>query len=54
MRLTGDEGARRLLANLNTTHLVEIPQLDDAAMVDIDTPRDLAGAWSPGGPPVDN
>jgi molybdenum cofactor cytidylyltransferase len=42
MRLTGDEGARRLIGALGAAELVEIATSDLGAAVDVDTPGDLA------------
>ena len=44
MRLEGDEGARRLIEALAARELVEVEAADTGAMVDIDTPKDLAAA----------
>jgi molybdenum cofactor cytidylyltransferase len=44
MRLQGDEGARRLIGLLSAGELVEIEASDVGAIVDIDTPGDLAAA----------
>jgi molybdenum cofactor cytidylyltransferase len=51
MRLTGDEGARRLIGALSASELVEVETLDTGATFDIDTPDDLAAArrFQPGG-----
>jgi molybdenum cofactor cytidylyltransferase len=43
-RLTSDEGARRLLAALKPSELVEIAAGDSDVVFDVDTPRDLATA----------
>lgn len=43
-RLTGDEGARRLLAALDQREVVEIAAADLDVTFDIDTPDDLAAA----------
>lgn len=42
MRLTGDEGARRLIGALGASELVEIAVSDTGAIFDVDTPGDLA------------
>ena len=44
MRLTGDEGARRLIGALSADELVEVEASDTSAIFDIDTPDDLAAA----------
>jgi molybdenum cofactor cytidylyltransferase len=44
MRLTGDEGARRLIDALNATDLVEVGAPNTGVTFDIDTPEDLAAA----------
>jgi molybdenum cofactor cytidylyltransferase len=44
MRLTGDEGARRLIGALNANELVEVETPDTGVTFDIDTPEDLAKA----------
>jgi molybdenum cofactor cytidylyltransferase len=44
MRLTGDEGARRLIGALSASQLVEVEASDTDATFDIDTPDDLAAA----------
>jgi molybdenum cofactor cytidylyltransferase len=44
MRLEGDEGARRLIGALGAGELVEVEAPDAGAVVDIDTPADLAAA----------
>jgi molybdenum cofactor cytidylyltransferase len=44
MRLTGDEGARRLIGALSADELVEVQASDTSAILDIDTPDDLAAA----------
>jgi molybdenum cofactor cytidylyltransferase len=44
MRLQGDEGARRLIGLLGAGELVEIETSGIGAIVDIDTPGDLAAA----------
>jgi molybdenum cofactor cytidylyltransferase len=44
MRLTGDEGARRLIGALSASELVEVEAQDAGATFDIDTPADLAAA----------
>ncbi|HTR14749.1 MAG TPA: nucleotidyltransferase family protein [Roseiarcus sp.] len=44
VRLTGDVGARRLLAALNDAQLVEIEAARSDAAFDVDTPNDLASA----------
>jgi molybdenum cofactor cytidylyltransferase len=44
MRLTGDEGARRLIGALNASELVEVEAPDTGVSFDIDTPEDLAAA----------
>jgi molybdenum cofactor cytidylyltransferase len=46
MRLTGDEGARRLIGALSATELVEVEAPDIGVTFDIDTPEDLATARS--------
>ena len=49
MRLTGDEGARRLIGALSDGELVEVEASDTGVTFDIDTPEDLAAAQRPGG-----
>ena len=44
MRLTGDEGARRLVGALSADELVEVEASDMGVTFDIDTPGDLAAA----------
>jgi CTP:molybdopterin cytidylyltransferase MocA len=44
MRLTGDEGARRLIGALEPGELVEVAAPDTGVTFDIDTPDDLATA----------
>jgi molybdenum cofactor cytidylyltransferase len=44
MRLEGDEGARRLVAALAPRECVEVAAPDPSAILDIDTPGDLAAA----------
>jgi molybdenum cofactor cytidylyltransferase len=44
MRLTGDEGARRLIDVLGASELVEVEAQDGGVTFDIDTPEDLAAA----------
>jgi molybdenum cofactor cytidylyltransferase len=44
MRLTGDEGARRLIGALSASVLVEVEAPDIGVAFDIDTPDDLAAA----------
>jgi molybdenum cofactor cytidylyltransferase len=44
MRLTGDEGARRLIGSLSADELVEVEAPDAGVIVDIDTPSELAAA----------
>ncbi|MGC2784447.1 MAG: nucleotidyltransferase family protein [Roseiarcus sp.] len=44
MRLTGDEGARRLIGALSASELVEVETPDTGVTFDIDTPADLAAA----------
>jgi molybdenum cofactor cytidylyltransferase len=44
MRLTGDEGARRLIGALSAGELVEVEAPDMGVTSDIDTPDDLAAA----------
>ena len=44
MRLTGDEGARRLIGALSASELVEVEAPDTGVTFDIDTPEDLAAA----------
>jgi molybdenum cofactor cytidylyltransferase len=44
MRLTGDEGARRLIGALSASELVEVAARDTGVTLDIDTPSDLATA----------
>ncbi len=43
-RLTGDEGARRLVSALDSRSVVEIAAFDASVSFDIDTPGDLASA----------
>jgi molybdenum cofactor cytidylyltransferase len=43
MRLTGDEGARRLIAALGASQLVEV-EAPDTVTFDVDTAEDLAAA----------
>jgi molybdenum cofactor cytidylyltransferase len=44
MRLTGDEGARRLIGVLGEGELVEVEASNMGVMFDVDTPSDLATA----------
>ncbi len=44
MRLTGDEGARRLIDAVSVSELVEVQAPDTGVTFDIDTPEDLAAA----------
>jgi molybdenum cofactor cytidylyltransferase len=44
MRLTGDEGARRLIGVLGESELVEVEASDIGVTFDVDTPSDLAAA----------
>jgi molybdenum cofactor cytidylyltransferase len=44
MRLTGDEGARRLIGALSASELVEVEASDMGVTFDVDTPEDLATA----------
>jgi molybdenum cofactor cytidylyltransferase len=44
MRLTGDEGARRLIGALSVSELVEVEARDTGVTFDIDTPDDLVAA----------
>jgi molybdenum cofactor cytidylyltransferase len=44
MRLTGDEGARKLIGALSASELVEVEAPDMGVTFDIDTPDDLAAA----------
>jgi molybdenum cofactor cytidylyltransferase len=44
MRLTGDEGARRLIGALSASELVEVEAPDIGVTFDVDTPEDLAAA----------
>jgi molybdenum cofactor cytidylyltransferase len=48
MRLTGDEGARRLIGALGASQLVEV-EASDAVTFDVDTAEDLAAARRFGG-----
>jgi molybdenum cofactor cytidylyltransferase len=48
MRLTGDEGARRLIGALGASQLVEV-EAPDAVTFDVDTAEDLAAASRFGG-----
>ena len=41
-KLQGDEGARRLLKNVNVAELVSVEFGDEAVTLDVDTPEDLA------------
>ena len=43
-RLTGDEGARRLIGALSARELVEVEASDMGVTFDVDTPADLAAA----------
>ena len=43
-RLTGDEGARRLIGALSARELVEVKASDMGVTFDVDTPADLAAA----------
>ncbi len=52
MRLEGDEGARRLLAGLEASRVVEIDAAGSDASFDVDTPEDLTAANAVG--PVHN
>jgi molybdenum cofactor cytidylyltransferase len=47
MRLTGDEGARRLIGSLGAGELVEVEASGAGVIADIDTPADLAAARRP-------
>jgi molybdenum cofactor cytidylyltransferase len=49
LRLTGDEGARRLIGALNEGELVEVEASDMGVTFDVDTPEDLAAAQRLGG-----
>ena len=49
MRLTGDEGARKLIGALSASELVEVEAPDAGVTFDIDTPEDLAVAQRFGG-----
>jgi molybdenum cofactor cytidylyltransferase len=42
MRLDGDEGARRLLADLSAGEIIEIDAEGSGAAFDVDTPGDLS------------
>ncbi len=42
--LTGDEGARRLLREVDPAEVVEIAMEGEAAALDVDTPQDLTAA----------
>jgi molybdenum cofactor cytidylyltransferase len=44
MRLTGDEGARRLIGALSASELIEVETPETGVTFDIDTPDDLAAA----------
>ena len=44
MRLTGDEGARKLIGALSASELVEVATSDMGVTFDVDTPDDLAAA----------
>ena len=44
MRLTGDEGARRLIGALSASELIEVETPEMGVTFDIDTPADLAAA----------
>jgi molybdenum cofactor cytidylyltransferase len=44
MRLTGDEGARRLIGALGASELVEVEAQDVGVTFDVDTPEDLVAA----------
>jgi molybdenum cofactor cytidylyltransferase len=44
MRLTGDEGARKLIGALSASELVEVETPNTGVTFDIDTPEDLAAA----------
>jgi molybdenum cofactor cytidylyltransferase len=44
MRLNGDEGARRLLGELDAGQIIEIEAAGSDASFDVDTPEDLAAA----------
>ena len=44
MRLTGDEGARRLIGALSASELIEVETPETGVTFDIDTPADLAAA----------
>jgi molybdenum cofactor cytidylyltransferase len=44
MRLTGDEGARRLIGALSANELLEVEAPDTGVTFDIDTPADLVAA----------
>jgi molybdenum cofactor cytidylyltransferase len=49
MRLSGDEGARGLIAALGASELVDVEAPDTGVTFDIDTPEDLASARRAGG-----
>ncbi len=49
MRLTGDEGARKLIGALDEADLVEVEASDRSVTFDVDTPEDLAAAQRLGG-----
>ena len=49
MRLSGDEGARGLIAALGASELVDVEAPDTGVTFDIDTPEDLAAARRAGG-----
>ena len=49
MRLTGDEGARRLIGALGEGELVEVEASGMGVTFDVDTPEDLAAAQRLGG-----
>jgi molybdenum cofactor cytidylyltransferase len=44
MRLTGDEGARRLIGALSASELIEVETPETGVTFDIDTPEDLGAA----------